>query len=173
LLEGDVAEIRQRAHRIEADSQLTAAAAATPEIDPRYTRFKLEVRPSRIHRWGVFALEAIPAGVKVIEYTGERIARREAKRRSTRDLHYLFDLDSYWKVDGAVGGSGAQYINHCCDPSLIARILRSRIFYFSLRRIRAGEELNIDYRFSEDEERVPCHCGAKNCTSWIGGASAN
>jgi SET domain-containing protein len=142
-----------------------------PEIDPRYTRFKLAIRPSRIHRWGVFALEPIPSGVKVIEYTGERIARREAKRRSTRDLHFLFDVDKYWKVDGAVGGSGAERINHCCDPSLFARILRGRIFYFSQRRIRAGEELSIDYRFSEDEERVPCHCGAKNCTSWIGGAS--
>lgn len=172
LLEAEAAELKQRARRIEADLETTASAGAMPKIDPRYTRFKLAIRPSRIHRWGVFALEPIPSGVKVIEYTGERIARREAKRRSTRDLHFLFDVDKYWKVDGAVGGSGAERINHCCDPSLEARILRGRIFYFSQRRIRAGEELTIDYRFSEDEERVPCYCGAKNCTSWIGGASA-
>ncbi len=171
FLEAEAAQIRQRARRIEADCATTAIPTAVPSIDGRFTRFRLEVRPSRIHRWGVFALQAIPAGVKVIEYTGERISRREGKRRSTRELHYLFEVDNYWKLDGAVGGSGAQYINHRCDPSLIARIQRSRVFYFSLRRIRAGEELSIDYRFSADEERVPCHCGAKNCTSWIGGAS--
>jgi len=38
-------------------------------------------KPSRIHRWGVFAQERIPARRKAIEYTGERVSRREAKRR--------------------------------------------------------------------------------------------
>ena len=169
LLEAEAAEIRKRARRIEADLETTASSGTdVPNIDPRYARFRLIVRPSRIHRWGVFALQSIPAGVKVIEYTGERIARREAKRRSARELHYLFDVDKYWKLDGAVGGSGAEYINHSCDPNLFSRIRRGRVFYISERRIRAGEELSINYNFSEDDERVPCHCGAKNCASWIG-----
>ena len=167
LLDAQAGEIRKRAHRIEADLETTAAPANKPEIDPRYTRFRLIVRPSRIHRWGVFAGETIPAGVKVIEYTGERIARLEGKRRSARELHYLFDVDKYWKLDGARGGSGAEYINHSCEPNLFADIKRGRVFYFSERRIHAGEELLVDYMFSKSDERVPCHCGAKNCCGTI------
>jgi len=41
-----------------------------PKIDPRYARFRMIVRPSRIHRWGVFAGQSFPARVHVIEYTG-------------------------------------------------------------------------------------------------------
>jgi hypothetical protein len=41
-----------------------------PKIDSRYAKFRMRVRPSKIHRWGVYALEVIPKGRKVIEYTG-------------------------------------------------------------------------------------------------------
>lgn len=122
---------------------------------------------SRIHGWGVYADENIPAGRKVIEYTGERISRRETKLRAARPLNYIFTLDSYWSLDGSVGGSGAEYINHCCDPNLEARVLRGHILYFSKRSIRKGEELTVDYYFSPKEELVPCHCGAKNCRGTI------
>lgn len=139
-----------------------------PRIDPRYACFALEIRPSPIHRWGIYALERIPPRRKVMEYTGERISRRETKRRGEeRELHYLFTLNSYWTIDGSVGGSGAEYINHCCEPNLVSRIVSDHILYFSLREIQPGEELLIDYRFEKKMEEVPCHCGATNCRGTI------
>lgn len=146
-----------------------AIAKADPvRIDPRYARFKLTIATSKIHRWGVYAAEAIPARRKVMEYTGEKISRRETKRRAeTSDLIYLFTLDRYWTIDGSVGGSGAEYINHCCEPNLIARIIRGHILYVSLRNIRKGEELTIDYHFDKKVERVPCRCGAPKCRGTI------
>ena len=42
----------------------------SPSIDPQYACFRLEIRESRIHQRGVYALEPIPARRKVIEYTG-------------------------------------------------------------------------------------------------------
>ena len=88
-----------------------------PHLDPRYTCFGLKLARSKIHRWGVYSTERIPAGRKVIEYTGEKISRRETKRRADgTDLIYLFTLDPYWTIDGSVGGSGAEYINHSCEP---------------------------------------------------------
>jgi hypothetical protein len=83
-----------------------------PQVDPKFCQFRLRVGPSQIHRWGVYAAEPIPARRKVIEYTGEKISRRETKRRSERKLNYLFTLDKYWTIDGSVTGSGAEYINH-------------------------------------------------------------
>ena len=131
-----------------------------PLINARYARFRLSVGPSRIEGWGVFAEEPIPRRRKVIEYVGERISRRETKRRGQGARTYLFSLDDYWTVDGAVGGSGAELINHSCDPNLFSGIYNGHILYMSRRPIRRGEELTVDYRFAKNVTRVPCCCGA-------------
>lgn len=139
-----------------------------PRIHEELACFGMRLAPSKIHRWGIFATEFIPAGRKVIEYTGEKINRRETKRRADeREFTYLFTLDPYWTIDGAVGGSGAEYINHSCEPNLISRIIKGHILYMALRDIKPGEELTIDYRFDKKVERVPCHCGASKCRGTI------
>ncbi len=139
-----------------------------PQLDERYCAFKLELRESAIHRHGVYALERIPPRRKVIEYTGERISRRETKRRSEeRPLHYLFTLDNYWTIDGAVGGSGAEFINHSCDPNLETVIRQGHILYMSKRWIEPGEELTVDYHFPKDVEEVKCACGTWKCRGTI------
>ena len=139
----------------------------SPQIDERYACFRLKIRKSKIHRFGVYADEPIPANRKVIEYTGERISRRETKRRGNGEYTYLFSLDSYWTLDGAFGGSGAEMINHSCEPNLRSSILKGHILYYSNRVIEPGEELTVDYRFSYDIERVRCACGAKKCRGEI------
>jgi SET domain-containing protein len=47
-------------------------------------------------------------------------------------------VDSYWQVDGAIGGSGAEIINHSCEPNIRARIVHNRIWYYSDRPISAA-----------------------------------
>lgn len=146
---------------------MTTALVRSPAIDPRYACFKLAIRESKIHHRGVYTLERIPPRRKVIEYTGERIGRRETKRRGQGWLTYLFTLDDYWTIDGAVGGSGAEIINHSCDPNLRSTIRNGHILYISKREIQPGEELTVDYRFSDDIGRVKCSCGARNCRGQI------
>jgi SET domain-containing protein len=139
----------------------------TPKIDPKYACFRLRIAPSKIHRWGLYADEPIPPKRKIIEYTGEKISRRETKKRAEGPLNYIFTLNSYWSIDGNVNGSGAQFINHCCEPNTYAWIYKEHILYMSLRHIKRGEELTIDYHFAKDVEQVPCSCGAKNCRGTI------
>ncbi len=149
------------------------ARAAQKKIS-KASKFKLRVRYSGIHRLGVFAGEQIPAGRKVIEYAGERISRRETRRRflegsngrSSR-LNYLAQLTSYWTIDGAVDGNGAELINHSCDPNLKLGRIRNRIWTVSKRKIRGGEELAYDYKFSKNGERVRCRCGSPKCRGTI------
>jgi uncharacterized protein len=136
--------------------------------------FHLRIRRSSIHRLGVFAGEPIPSGVKVIEYTGERISRREVRRRFLQiskgrsgRCNYLARLDLYWSIDGSAGGSGAELINHSCDPNLAPRKGRGRLWLVSLRKIRRGEELVCDYRFSKKGEPMPCCCGSPACRGTI------
>ena len=146
-----------------------AQLSQPPEIDTKYAGFKLTVKPSKIHRWGVYAAENIPVRRKVMEYTGERISRKETRRRSEEQgrMIYLFTLDNYWTLDGAVGGSGAQYINHCCDPNIRTVIHKGHILYMTNRAIRKGEELTVDYHFAKDIERIPCKCGSARCRGTI------
>ncbi len=139
----------------------------SPFIDPRHVCFRLKIRESRIHHRGVYALEPIPAHRKVIEYTGERLNRRQAKLRGQGSVTYLFSIDDYWTLDGAVGGSGAEIINHSCDPNLRSMNFKGHILYISKRPIRRGEELTVDYRFPHTIERVRCCCQSGNCRGTI------
>jgi SET domain-containing protein len=143
------------------------ALVRTPRINPDYACFDLEIRRSKIHRYGVYAAQRIPKNRKVIEYTGERVNRIEAKKRGEGEYTYLFAIDSYWTLDGAFGGSGAEIINHSCEPNLISRVMKGHVLYMSLRDIKRGEELTIDYNFGKDVEHSPCACGAKSCRGRI------
>ncbi|MEZ5403949.1 MAG: SET domain-containing protein-lysine N-methyltransferase [Bryobacteraceae bacterium] len=146
----------------------SASSPAPPPIDAHYCKFRLRIGPSKIHRWGVFAAQDIPRNRKIIEYTGELISRRETKRRADASEHiYLFTVNSYWCKDGSVGGSGAEYINHCCEPNVRAVVIKGHILYMAMRDIRAGEELTIDYNFDKHVEKVSCICGASKCRGTI------
>jgi len=145
---------------------MPGALIKTPRIDPRYVCFKVSIRRSKIHRYGVYAEEFIPARRKVIEYTGERLNRQQAKARDGA-YTYLFAVDPYWTLDGAVGGSGAEIINHSCQPNLISRVMKGHILYMSLREIQPGEELTVDYNFSMNTGKTRCVCGSKSCRGII------
>jgi SET domain-containing protein len=46
-------------------------------------------------------------------------------------------------------------------------IFKGHILYMSLRPIRPGEELTVDYLFPDNIEDVPCKCGSKKCRGRI------
>ena len=136
--------------------------------EPRLKRskafFKLEIRRSPIHRWGVFALEDIPARRRVIEYTGQKISADEVERRNVRKHMYIFWLNDRWAIDGAIGGSGAELINHSCDGNLASYVVHGHIYLSTTRPVSAGEELTYDYNLEgDDAPDDDCRCGAENC----------
>jgi len=98
----------------------------------------------------------------------ESVSRRAWIKR-TGERTYLMRLNRYWCIDGSVGGSGAELINHCCEPNCkFAR--RPDIGYrhqgvevVSLRDVTPGEELLVDYKFPSDSTLTPCYCGAATC----------
>jgi hypothetical protein len=80
---------------------------------------------------------------------------------------YFAGINRYWFLDGSVGGNGAERINHCCEPNLNVRKARGKIYFYSLRPIRKGEELTFDYHFAEERIKIPCHCGAPGCRGFM------
>ncbi|SCU80348.1 LAMI_0B01904g1_1 [Lachancea mirantina] len=135
---------------------------------------------SAIHNWGLYALEPIAAKEMIIEYVGEILRQPVSEMREERYLRngigssYLFRVDESTVIDATKKGGIARFINHCCEPSCTARIIRvggrKRIVIYALRDIAANEELTYDYKFereADDKERLRCLCGAPSCKGYL------
>jgi SET domain-containing protein len=134
-----------------------------------------EVRHSRVHGYGVFALRRIRKGSNIIEYLGERVSHELADARyedkDPLDGHtFLFTVDGKTVIDAGVDGNEARFVNHGCDPNCQTVQIGKRIFIEAIRTIRPGEELAYDYRIQRDADDPAnvdavfrCLCGAKNC----------
>jgi SET domain-containing protein len=107
---------------------------------------------------GFFALEPIPRGKRIIEYTGPLITNEEFERRNGK---YFFGVNSRWTIDGSPRSNVARYINHSCRPNAEALISGRRVFIWSKRNIAAGEEVAYDYGkeyFEDIIEPMGCRC---------------
>jgi hypothetical protein len=124
--------------------------------------------PSKVHGQGLFARVAIPAGARVIEYTGEKISKSESLRRCQQQNYYIFSLDDDWDIDGSVEWNLARFANHSCEPNCETDIIDGHIWIVSLREIAAGEEITYNYTYDLDEYREhPCRCGMPSCVGYI------
>jgi uncharacterized protein len=135
----------------------------------------VEVRASPLHGMGVFALQRIRKGTRVIEYLGERVSHTEADRRyegkDPADNHtFLFIVDTRTVIDAGVDGNEARFVNHGCEPNCESVIENRRVFIEALRTIEPGEELTYDYQIQREADDPPdvddlfaCRCGAPGC----------
>ena len=137
-----------------------------------------EVRGSIIHGRGVYATKDILNESEVIEYVGEPVNKEVSEDRAWDQyaLHeehgdaavYIFTLNEQWDIDGNVPWNTARLINHSCEPNCEAWIIGRRVYIYSLRDIKEGEELTFDYGFDiECYEDHPCRCGSDNCVGYI------
>jgi len=135
------------------------------------------VQRSTLHGNGVFAARPIPAGTRIIEYTGARITPEQADERHPTNpddpFHtFFFSLSSGKVIDGGDGGNDARWINHSCEPNCEAQesARGKRVYIVALRDIAAGEELFYDYglvmegRITKRMRRdYLCLCGSTLC----------
>ena len=150
---------------------LATTGTAANSVDKR----RIQVRRSGVHGKGVFALQPIAEGERVIEYIGQIITWPEALRRHPRDPAepnhtFYFHLDDKHVIDAFVAGNAARWINHACDPNCHADPVDGRVFIRALRNLQPGEELFYDYGLVVDERYTAklkkdyeCRCGSPNC----------
>ena len=151
------------------------AAAPGAAKDLRTDTRRIQVRLSGVHGKGVFALQPIAEGERIIEYTGQRITWPEALRRHPHNPAepnhtFYFHLDDKHVIDAFVAGNAARWINHACDPNCRADDTGGRVFIHALRDLQPGEELFYDYGLVVDERYTAklkkdyeCRCGSPNC----------
>ena len=134
------------------------------------------MRHSKIHGNGVFALQHIPAGERLIEYKGKRMTHAAADKiygyeSEADNAHtFLFIIDEKILIDANFNGNSARWLNHSCNPNCQSMDEEGRIYIETIRAVKPGEELLYDYRLSVDERYTPevkarykCLCGAKKC----------
>jgi histone-lysine N-methyltransferase SETD1 len=107
----------------------------------------VEVRPSKIHRIGLFTLENLKPKDIVIEYVGEIIRNQVADKREKSykdkgiDDCYMFRLDDQYIIDATFFGGKARYLNHSCDANCFAKIInvdnQKHIIILAKRHIQA------------------------------------
>jgi SET domain-containing protein len=110
---------------------------------------------------GLFARVDFPEGEFIVEYVGTKIPTKEADLSKSR---YLFELDEDWTLEGPPEINIAGYINHSCDPNAEAETQDGHIYISTIQKIKAGEEITIDYGdeyFDEFIKPTGCRCGAK------------
>src|SRR5215207_5679244 len=91
---------------------------------------------------GLFTLVMIPAGTRIIEYTGSVVTAEEVARRRGK---YFFEIDEDYAIDGSPRTNTARYINHSCLPNAEAFVTGKRVWIWSKLGIKAGEEITLDY----------------------------
>ena len=127
------------------------------KIRRKFTPGAYAVRVGRSHTGlGMFAEESIPRGMCIIEYTGRPVSEEEQEANRGK---YLFWTGKDTMIDGNIRENKARYINHSCAPNCEIYLRNRRIFVFSKRTIKAGEELTYDY----DTEYFDMHIKPKGC----------
>ena len=144
---------------------------------------KISARKSKIHGNGVFALQPIAKGERILEYKGKRRTHDEVDADESGDVEsghtFLFTLNDAYVIDANHGGNSARWINHSCKPNCEAVLeeadgddrRKDRVFIEAIRAIKPGEELTYDYGITLDEPHTArlkkiwaCRCGSRGCT---------
>ena len=167
-------------YRMPKTPQVTAKATAKKSSNDsrkvgRKDSRRIQVRLSGVHGKGVFALQPMAEGERIIEYKGQRITWPEALRRHPHNpaqpSHtFYFHIDDKHVIDANVTGNAARWINHACAPNCQADETDGQVFIHALRDLQPGEELFYDYGLIIDERYTPklkqeyeCRCGSHKC----------
>jgi hypothetical protein len=142
---------------------------------PIATSALIEVRNSPVHGRGVFAVQPIKKGTRILEYLGDRVSHEAADKRyedhDESDNHtFLFIVDKKTVIDAGVGGNDARFINHQCAGNCESVIENRRVFIDAVRDIEPGQELGYDYEIGREKDDPPnvdeiyaCRCGSPQC----------
>lgn len=152
----------------------------------------LEIFKTKRCGWGVRATVPLSEGKVIGTFSGKLISRDEASVFSQGRQSYIFDIDHgetetegrpVWSVDCYDCGNWARFLNHSCEPNVMAYDVCwdtsptsgiSHIAFVTRERIPALTELCIDYNphagnnsGSPVSKKKRCFCGAEACRGYI------
>ena len=125
---------------------------------------KVEVKKSKIGGMGVFAVKKMKKNEKAFRFSNNLIYINHRPGCHCKICKRCINLKkNYWLYpnDCIFGWN----LNHSCNPNCYSK---GRDI-FSLRNIRPGEEITIDYSTTTVDKKwkMKCSCGKKNCRKII------
>ena len=136
-----------------------------------YLSAKTEVRESKIHGRGLFAIADIAKNEIVAVKGGHIVDRKRLREKITPRLgpvEIQIDDDLFIApVTDEERELSMLYLNHSCDPNLG---VRGEITFVAMRDIRGGEELTQDWAMTDDDDySLKCNCGVPDCRKILTG----
>jgi SET domain-containing protein len=136
-----------------------------------YRSPKTEVRESKIHGHGLFAIAEIAKDEIVAVKGGHIVDRKTLREQITPRLgpvEIQIDDDLFIApVTDDERELSMLYSNHSCDPNVG---VRGEITFVAMRDIHAGEELTHDWAMTDDDDySLECNCGAAHCRKTLTG----
>ncbi|MBP9686532.1 MAG: SET domain-containing protein [Candidatus Doudnabacteria bacterium] len=111
-------------------------------IRPKPSRYQLVAKRSSAGL-GLYTLQLIPKGKKIIQYGGYKITNEQADVKGGK---YLFEIiESEFTIDGTPRWNLARYANHSCKPNAEAVWYGQDVWICSKRNIQPGEEIAYNY----------------------------
>jgi SET domain-containing protein len=133
------------------------ATQYSPRPLPHFLEVKISLIPGA--GLGLFAKRALRADRKLGRYRGDYYKdRAAADGLPAHRRPYLMDTIEGGIIDGYSLHNHMRWANHSSEPNAIAFLMEDGVVFFhTLRRIEAGEEIYIDYGYdptvSEAEEK--------------------
>jgi uncharacterized protein len=139
-----------------------------PITPPYHIYYPVKVAKSKIAGKGAYALRAIPARKKIGDLGGVIITMKEAMKliKNVKVIN-MVELDNDLALNASANPNDMRFINHSCDPNTYLRVMKDRVEFYALKRIKKGQELSCDYGETHHDGKLPCRCGAKNCRGFI------
>merc|ERR1719339_39903 len=177
--EGCLEDCENRARRVECRQEYCRAGegcqnmAVTNGLGERVTT----------NQGRLVAMEAVPAGTFLAQFTGEVLAKEELENRMANLYQmgqplYLLPLAQTAVVDATKKGSIARLGVHSCNPSAevkpwlveIGGVEQQVLAMYSLKPLAAGDPITYDFSPQLDllKTSKPCTCGATNCRRILG-----
>ena len=120
----------------------------------------VEVKPAKFGK-GVFAKQILKKDETVGIVQGKVYNAKEAPESS---WEYLIDLHRAKKVVNP--NTPFRYLNHCCTPNCRLSSNGEKVSVITMKKIKEGEELTIDYNWPADCA-IRCGCNSKKCRGYI------
>ena len=124
---------------------------------------RIVVRDSQINGRGVFATGLLPKRRKLGEISGQLVRLRQARQVVERcSKIYFIELSRRLALDCS-RGNAFKHLNHSCQPNCYLRIFLNRVEVYTMKTIRSGTELTVNYGVTPHVGGMVCSCGTASC----------
>ncbi|NXA30408.1 SET1A methyltransferase, partial [Ibidorhyncha struthersii] len=141
----------------------------------KFRKKRLRFGRSRIHEWGLFAMEPIAADEMVIEYVGQNIrqvspvpgcAPVSPPTTPAVTSHLPWGPPGTpWSPPTISKNSvvPSQHLPPNCYAKVITIEAQKKIVIYSKQPIGVNEEITYDYKFPIEDTKIPCLCRTESC----------